>query len=405
MSGKHSSGISVRVVEFGDRKHFQMQFIDPITGRKKTLSTKVKRTGRKADRTTAERVAAKWESELREGRYHAPDKITWSAFRSRYEQEKLASLAPGTVQRAAAVLNKIEEILNPQRLSQITPERLSYFQSKLREAGQRESTIAGNLAHLRSALSWARSVKMIHAVPEITMPKRAKGSKIMKGRPITTEEFERMLAAIPSVRADDADRWTRFLWGLWLSGLRLAESLKLSWDIEGELMIDLDGKHPRLRIWAEAEKGHQDRLLPITPDFAQWLLETPPSERTGLVFNLPGTWTAQTMSHKRVSRVVSAVGKKAAVVVNKADGKYASAHDLRRAFATRWAPKVKPATLQLLMRHESIETTLKYYVDQDADDVAAELWATTGNTFGNSRREALEVDQATEAATHDAHNT
>jgi hypothetical protein len=26
------------------------------------------------------------------------------------------------------------------------------------------------------------------------------------------------------------------------------------------------------------------------------------------------------------------------------------------------------------MRHQSIETTLKYYVEQDADDVADELW-------------------------------
>ena len=68
------------------------------------------------------------------------------------------------------------------------------------------------------------------------------------------------------------------------------------------------------------------------------------------------------------------IGKRAGVVVNKAEGKYASAHDLRRSFGTRWAGRVKPATLQLLMRHKSIETTLKYYVAQDADDVADELW-------------------------------
>jgi integrase len=57
------------------------------------------------------------------------------------------------------------------------------------------------------------------------------------------------------------------------------------------------------------------------------------------------------------------------------EGKFASAHDLRRSFGTRWAPRLKPATLQLLMRHKSIETTMKYYVCQDSDDVADELWA------------------------------
>lgn len=62
------------------------------------------------------------------------------------------------------------------------------------------------------------------------------------------------------------------------------------------------------------------------------------------------------------------------MIVNKADKKSASAHDLRRAFGNRWASRVKPATLQLLMRHSSIETTLLYYVAQDADDVGDELW-------------------------------
>src|SRR4029079_11181866 len=125
---------------------------------------------------------------------------------------------------------------------------------------------------------WARSVKMIHAVPEIVMPKRAKGSRVMKGRAIVKEEFERMLAAVPAVRPDDSDLWVRFLLGLWLSGLRLAEALKLSWDQEGELMIDLSGKYPPLRIWAEAEKGNQNRVLPLPPDFASWLAQTPPSQ-------------------------------------------------------------------------------------------------------------------------------
>jgi integrase len=87
--------------------------------------------------------------------------------------------------------------------------------------------------------------------------------------------------------------------------------------------------------------------------------------------------------------VVSEIGELAGVKVrNDADGtvKFASAHDLRRSFATRWAPKVKPATLQLLMRHSNIETTLRYYVDQDADDVAGELWGAFGNTSGNNSR-------------------
>ena len=100
----------------------------------------------------------------------------------------------------------------------------------------------------------------------------------------------------------------------------------------------------------------------MTPDFASFLFRTPESKRYGPVFRIVGLQTRTPISEKRVSRILSAIGECAGIVVNKADGKFASAHDLRRAFGTRWAARVKPATLQLLMRHESIETTLKYYV-------------------------------------------
>ena len=42
--------------------------------------------------------------------------------------------------------------------------------------------------------------------------------------------------------------------------------------------------------------------------------------------------------------------------------------------------KVTPAVLRRLMRHSSITTTMGYYVDLDADEVAGDLWAKFGNT-------------------------
>jgi hypothetical protein len=40
------------------------------------------------------------------------------------------------------------------------------------------------------------------------------------------------------------------------------------------------------------------------------------------------------------------------------------------------------------MRHRSIETTLKYYVAQDADEIADELW----KDFGDDREAATPKD-------------
>ena len=43
-----------------------------------------------------------------------------------------------------------------------------------------------------------------------------------------------------------------------------------------------------------------------------------------------------------------------------------------------------PAVLKRLMRHADISTTMGYYVELDADEVAGDLWAKFGNNPGNS---------------------
>ena len=105
---------------------------------------------------------------------------------------------------------------------------------------------------------WAVEQEMISRLPKIRKPKRAKKaskSSPMKGRPIVTEEFERMLdVAEKVVGAEAAPAWRYYLKGLWWSGLRLAESLELYWDRPDRLCVDLSGKYPMLRILAELEK-------------------------------------------------------------------------------------------------------------------------------------------------------
>ena len=46
------------------------------------------------------------------------------------------------------------------------------------------------------------------------------------------------------------------------------------------------GQYPVLRIPAELENGHKDRLLPMAFEFAHLLEAVPESERSGLVFHL-----------------------------------------------------------------------------------------------------------------------
>ena len=161
-----------------------------------------------------------------------------------------------------------------------------------------------------------------------------------------------------------------------MSGLRLQESLALSWVRDDRPRVDLTEEFPLLRIPAELQKADRDTLTAIMPDFSAFLLATPPTQRHGPVFRpmMPGGTARYDQAGKMVSLIGELAGVKVHTHPKTGKVKFASAHDLRRSFGTRWAPRVKPATLQLLMRHRSIETTLKYYVAQDADEIADELW-------------------------------
>ena len=72
--------ITVLVVEYPDRKNLMMRYKEPATGKHIARSTGTNK------RREAERIAAKWEAELRDGRYSSPSKIGWDEFRERYEQ-------------------------------------------------------------------------------------------------------------------------------------------------------------------------------------------------------------------------------------------------------------------------------------------------------------------------------
>jgi integrase len=195
----------------------------------------------------------------------------------------------------------------------------------------------------------------------------------------TPEQVERDRATVAS--------WEHYLKGLWASGLRLAESLELWWDRDDRLCVDLSGEHPMLRIPAECEKGNQDRVSPMAPEFAAFLLATPEAKRVGPVFNpLAQRGCVGRLLAHRVGEIVAKIGRTAGVkvaskvVVDCKTGlraetvKYASAHDLRRSFGERWAGRLMPTDLMVLMRHESIETTLRYYVGHNAQATAKTLW-------------------------------
>jgi integrase len=379
-----SDHIRVWVIGSKGRRCFQLQWRDPISRRLITKTTAVEQTGLRRARRDAQRLADELEQRLNAGEAVLPSKYRWEDFRRRYEAEVASGLAGRTREKIASVLDRLEREVAPHFLWDVDERRLSAYAAILRTGNERtgesplaESTIHGHLSHIKAALNWAKAQKLIPQVPAFPRIKRArlsKGTKVMRGRPITLEEFERMLAEVPNVVGQQRGaEWSFFLRGLWASGLRLTESQELYWDQTDKLHPILTGRFPMLRITAALEKGHKDRLLPMAPEFARLLETVPPRLRTGPVFPLQRLdGKAGRMSPHRVSKVVSAIGARAKVRVD--TRKTASAHDLRRAFGERWAARLMPAQLMELMRHESIETTLTYYVGRNAERTAAALW-------------------------------
>lgn len=376
MGQRQRSGPKVKACRKRGRRTYQLRWRDPITGSDRQQTTDIVATER--NRSQAQRAAAELERQLA----GAPADLTWEGFQERYIADHLSGLSPKSRIHWLTTAAHVRRILNPRLLESVDSAALSYFVRRLRESGVAETSVDSYLRTLTAALSWAAQLELIAAAPKRPRLRRSKGiKKSIRRRPPTSEEVERMISSACKVRPKDFPRWQAFIHGLHLSGLRLSEALRLSWNWSADFSVVMSGKRPVFRVLADGEKGHQDRLLPMAPEFAAMLSRVPESDRSGRVFEMP-------FQARWVSRNISAIGRHAGVVVE--GTRTATAHDLRRAFGTRWAQKLVPAQLQVLMRHRSIQTTMDYYVNVPVDDLTEVLWRGMGDISGDTQDHSLD---------------
>lgn len=320
------------------------------------------RSTKTADEAEANKIAGAWEAELREGRYSKTSRMGWGEFRELFFEQHVEEQAERTACSYATAFNSFEKHAKPLRLADATTPRLASYKTTLRGAKVSPATVANYLRHLKAAFNWAHDQGYLPAVPECKPPKGAKTKK-MKGRPVTLEEFDRMVAAVPRVTpAAKVEDYRFYLRALMHSGLRLDESLGVTWD-ESVDAISFDLAGGWIRIPADVEKGKKNRLLPMTQELIDVLSTVPPERRHGRVFSVDG--------YDTVSKRLTAIGKAAGVLVSGKKG--ASAQDLRRSFGTRLSRRLSTLDLKAMMRHESVQTTQDYYVDQEAEQLAASV--------------------------------
>lgn len=165
-----------------------------------------------------------------------------------------------------------------------------------------------------SALKWAVRVNVIAKRPDPPPLPSSLATKKTRGRPLAGEELERMALKLPKlVPKECAARCEWNLEGLWRSGFRLGETFVFYWEPkEGMHYIEnLDGDRPRIAIDESGEKGHQNRTIPMAPDFAAMLRAVDPKKRRGPVFRWPLS-TIETRNVKTVAKRISELGHGAA---------------------------------------------------------------------------------------------
>lgn len=372
-----SETITVYVIARKGKPNLVMRHIDPSSGRWVERSTGTK------SRKAAAKVAAQWEAELQQGAWKPSLRMTWQAFREFVGDHFLSGRKDTTADAYRSALNVFERACKPTSMADFSTQRLNGLAADLRKLKRSPNTIDRHMLHLKAIARWAHKQGVLRAVP--TFPDK-EGRPTAKGRPLTLEEFERMLAVCEDVVGERAaPSWKFYLRGLLLSGMRLQESLALRWDAApGCPQVRMDRGRPLLEFPPESHKGGRECLVPMTPDFAALLEQVPTEARKGRVFRpLDKHGKPYPASRRLVGPIVSEIGAKAGVVVKRdaRSVKFASAHDLRRTFGHTWSRKVTPAILRELMRHREIGTTMRFYMGDDAAQTAELLWQMQSQPF------------------------
>ncbi len=379
--------VAVRIAKPAGRP-YQIRYTCPIENREVRISV----GSRSLDE--AEQLKATVEAKLRLGlavrssaKNYGPD-MGWESFREEYRSLHLIALREKSVQNAESRLDIAGKIVKPRTLGDMAESAtLQRLQARLlagefstRGRSRSPHTVRGYMKAVLASLNWAYLQDWLTLPPKIPRFKVSK-RKVMKGRPITAEEFQKMLDATEGVVGMQAsDSWKFILRGLWESALRIEEMMNVSWDKHDAIRpVWIEGQNPVLQIPAKMQKNDTDESIPLLPGFEHLLKSIYTGINRGWVFNPMSLQTklgreavCKRPNAEWVGKIIGRIGKAADIVVEPGNvelgikPKYASAHDLRRSCGDRLRnARVPPLVICRVMRHSSWDTTRRHYAPGD----------------------------------------
>jgi len=166
---------------------------------------------------------------------------------------------------------------------------LEYLQDALlegiegRRGARSPNSVNSIMAVVMVFVRYSRDHEWIDRVPPL---RKIEVDEVMKGRPISGEEFDRMIAATPAVVGKAASAsWTFTLKVLWESAFRIQDVMRFSWDDAEQIhpvWPRLRSQHPTIAV-PSSQKNRKNEEIPMLPGLAELLRSVPKNQRTGWV--------------------------------------------------------------------------------------------------------------------------
>ena len=144
-------------------------------------------------------------------------------------------------------------------------------------------TVNSILRVVMAMLRFCRRRGMIVDVPDLH---RLDYSSVMKGRPITEEEFQRMLEATPHVVGESSgESWIFALRVLWESGFRVSDLMNFSWDNPRFIHPQWGNRQSDVSVLSipSFQKNGKLQVVPMLPQLEELLLSVAKTQRHGWV--------------------------------------------------------------------------------------------------------------------------
>ena len=274
--------------------------------------------------------------------------------------------APSGLREKTRHLRWLVKVMTGRSLAEVRADELDLRLTALADSGAGARSVNIRLEAANALMNWCVRNGRLHNNALRVVPRRNQVTDRRRvRRALTEDETARLLAvAREQARVVHGAR-LRPLWYLapLLAGLRKGDMLRMRWrDLE------LESTPPTLTIRGGKAKRRVD-VLPLHPDLVREFRAMRPSN----------VHPSAPVFPREVCNATRRQDFERARIPLKTEEGYADLHALRGTFATRLAERsVPPAKLQRLMRHGTIELTMRYYVSLSVESLETGLSALPG---------------------------